>query len=105
MVIKVVQLYITPAALDLIAAHHAEEGDAYNTAASYILRHHRGDWGEVDARDSRSNDAAVQSGDRILSAYTQPCTNRSTCPHGEHELWVITDPGHRVTTLLRPQDY
>jgi hypothetical protein len=98
------EVRITPGALELMTAHHAG-ADAYHAAATYLRRHLTGDWGVVDEHDRRANDDAAESGNRILSAYIQPCGNTATCPHGDHKLWIITDAGHRITTLLLPRDY
>lgn len=65
-----------------------------------LKRHVAGDWGEVSAGDAKLNDAAVESGDRILSAYTATDGTK---------FWIITDAGHKeghnVTTALLPEDY
>src|ERR1700737_4999563 len=38
--------------------------------SSYLRRHLSADWGDLDDRDRRSNDAALQSGeDRLFSSY------------------------------------
>ncbi|MDP9353162.1 MAG: hypothetical protein M3P51_16700 [Chloroflexota bacterium] len=55
--------------------------EAGQTPGDFLQRHLSGDWGELDAHDSRLNDAAVRSGeDRIFSSY-----RTST---GE-KLWII----------------
>jgi hypothetical protein len=59
-----------------------------------------GDWGDVDAEDAAANDAALDDGGRLLSAYVI----------GEDRLWIITDGvndwGERLsTTILLPEDY
>lgn len=60
-------------------------------------KHISGDWGITPASDAKLNEAAVTSGDRIISAYM----------HDGEKLWVITEGEneHRVTTLLLPTDY
>jgi hypothetical protein len=61
----------------------------------YIRRHARGDWGDLTEDDKRRNDEAVDKGLRILSSYeTDP-----------GDLWIITEAGRHVTTLLRPEEY
>ena len=62
----------------------------------FILRHIRGDWGEVCPEDWQANDEAVEHGDRLLSAYRTSLDER---------LWVITDAGNAVTTILLPDEY
>jgi hypothetical protein len=67
-----------------------------------IDRHARGDWGRVDATDRAANDRATASPDgMILSCYELP----SATGDATVELWVITDPGREVTTVLTPDEY
>ena len=75
--------------------------DAGQTPDFFLDRHVQGDWGEVDAGDSRANDEALTSGDRFLSAYRTLKNVR---------IWIITegvgDDGQRkATTLLLPEEY
>lgn len=65
-------------------------------ATSLIARHVGGDWGEVNAEDRAANEAALRSGERLLSAYT--------LSSGE-KIWVITEADRSSTTLLLPEDY
>lgn len=60
-----------------------------------VDRHQGGDWGELDAEDLFSNDAAVRNGTRILSAYRL----------GPVRLWVITEADRSSTCLLTPREY
>jgi len=67
----------------------------------FLERHVLGDWGEVDAEDSKLNDESVRDGSRILSAYRTL--------KGE-KLWIITeaegDDGRRASTcILLPEEY
>lgn len=59
--------------------------------------------GCVDKQDANANDAAVKSGDRILSAYliddSKPC-NGAGC----NTLWIITEADRSVTTFLLPAE-
>jgi hypothetical protein len=61
-----------------------------------LWRHSRGDWGDVCAEDAKMNEERVHQKGMILSAYQSA--------KGE-KFWVITDPGHEVTTVLLPEDY
>ena len=61
-----------------------------------LRRHARGDWGEVDAEDWKSNDRSLQEGTRLLSAYR----TRSGI-----KLWIITEADRSVTTVLLPEEY
>jgi hypothetical protein len=62
----------------------------------FLLRHARGDWGEVCTEDWSLNDEAVESGDRLLSAYRTSLDER---------LWITTERDRSVTTLLLPDEY
>jgi hypothetical protein len=85
----------TPGALDALQRNEM-------TGMKLLARHARGDWGELCDEDKQANDAAIQTGARIMSAYT--------LPDGE-KLWLITDAEiddqhHRqATTFLLPDEY
>jgi len=84
----------TPGALEVLAA-------SGESAATFLDRHAKGDWGNLSDDDKRLNDEAVADGGRILSAYK---TSNGT------KIWIITeaadDAGHRVaTTVLLPEEY
>ena len=71
---------------------------------SCIARHVSGDWGNVDPEDKATNDEAVKSGFRIISAY--PIDPEKPCKgHGDNCLWIITEADRSVTTLLLPGEY
>lgn len=80
----------------------AAASDAYLLAC--LARHVRGDWGCCCEEDKALNDAALASGDRLLSAYpldaTKPCAG-----HGDNTLWVITEADRSATTFLLPDEY
>jgi len=83
-------VYATPGALAAIEAAGKTPGD-------FIQRHLSNDWGELDAEDSRLNDAAVRSGkDRILSAYRTSTGAK---------IWCITEWDRSSTTVLLPEEY
>lgn len=63
--------------------------------SSLLSRHHRGDWGNVDAHDRRVNGEAVRDGNRIFSQYGEK----------QDRIWVITEADRCVTTILLPDDY
>ena len=84
----------TPAALEVIEAAGQEP-------SFFIQKHVSGDWGSVDADDARANDAAIRTGERLLSIYRTLLGV---------EIWVMTeavdDAGIRAaTTILLPEDY
>jgi len=64
--------------------------------SAYLRRHLTGDWGDLCDDDRRSNDAALKSGDRLLSSY-------QVAP--DLKLWIITEWDRSVTTLLLPDEY
>ena len=62
----------------------------------YLYRHMAGDWGEVDPEDWKLNNASVEDGSRILSAYR--------LGNGE-KIWIITEADRASTTILLPEEY
>ena len=83
------ELYITQNAADVLE-------QAGQAPTEFLIRHVTGDWGELDAEDWATNDEAVSTEGRILSAYTTAA--------GE-KVWVITEGDRSATTLLLPDDY
>ena len=79
----------TPGAIEALA-------QAQTSAWTLLSRHVSGDFGEVDAEDWQANLDAINSGERILSAYTLPT--------GE-KLWVLTEADRSSSCLLRPSEY
>lgn len=80
----------TPGALDLL--------DRLGINASTLLtKHEHGDWGDVCEEDASSNDLAIKTGDRVLSAYS--------LGNAKERLWIITEHDRSVTTLLLPEEY
>ena len=79
----------TPGAMDALEYAEVLPGDL-------LHRHVMGDWGDLDAADKAHNDAAVKTGQRILSAYTLATGAR---------IWIITEHDRSVTTLLLPNEY
>lgn len=63
--------------------------------ARAVWKHRNRDWGLVDQEDWRTNDDAVVSGERVLSAY-EICGRR---------VWIITEWDRSVTTVLFPEEY
>jgi hypothetical protein len=61
----------------------------------YLKRHANCDWGDLDAADLRTNNAALRDGLRLLSSYDTPAG----------KLWIISEADRSVTTLLKPTDY
>jgi hypothetical protein len=88
------QIVATPGALEAL-------GKARQSAAEFVERHARCDWGDVCEEDRRLNDEALIDGSRLLSAYRTSLSEK---------LWIITeaadDSGKRAaTTVLLPSEY
>ncbi len=82
-------LLATPAALATLKA-------ADVPAVSLVLRHMRGDWGELCQEDRQQNEMALHAGMRVLSNYVLSTGKR---------VWVITEADRSATTVLLPDDY
>lgn len=86
-------LFSSPRIVMTPGAHRALRGEDISL---YLERHFQGDWGEVDADDASTNNESIKTQGMILSAYRSKKGER---------IWVITDPGHEVTTILLPEEY
>jgi hypothetical protein len=83
------QTVATPGALRALEA-------ARLSPADLLLRHRRGDWGQIHPEDRGSNERALIDGGRLMSVY----------PLATGEVvWAITEWDRSVTTLLLPKDY
>ena len=66
-----------------------------------LNRHVKGDWGDVDDEDKKTNDLSLKAGMRLLSAY-----NDDRFPkHGVATIWIITEADRSATTILFPDEY
>lgn len=83
------QVVATPGAL---AAFEA----AKQTPMELLQRHVVLDQGELDEEDQQTNEAAVKTGERILSSYL---LNDGT------KIWIITEADRSSTCLLLPDEY
>lgn len=83
------RIFATPAALEAIA-------DAQVLIIDLLIRHMRGDFGDLSESDRQQNELSVDAGLRILSSYVLP--NQQT-------VWVITEWDRSATTFLLPGDY
>lgn len=59
-----------------------------------LSRHVCGDWGELDEDDKALNQQALADRSRLMSSYLL----------GNEKVWVITDAGWAVTTILLPSE-
>jgi len=66
-----------------------------------LNRHVKGDWGNLDDEDKRTNDQALKEGARLLSAYDDDRFPQ----HGVATIWIITEADRSVTTILFPDEY
>ena len=87
-----------------VAGWVMESPDERKPVVSKLLdRHKSGDWGELDAEDTKLNDDSVKTGGRLLSSYPIDATN--LYEGREDKLWIITEWDRSVTTLLFPSEY
>jgi hypothetical protein len=72
--------------------------------AALLTRHQSGDWGCMHPEDQALNDAIIEAGGRLMSAYpidpALPCKG-----FGSNTIWIITEADRSVTTLLLPAEY
>ena len=80
------QLVITAAAAGRLTSGEVLAG---------IVRHARGDWGDVGPEDAAENERSLCECLRLLSAYGR----------GDRRFWIITEADRAVTTVLLPDDY
>jgi hypothetical protein len=83
------QVVATPGALQSFAL--AEEN-----YIPYLMRHAKGDWGDVCSEDASANDEALVLGERLLSAYRL---------QDGIKVWIITEADRSSTCILLPEEY
>jgi Protein of unknown function (DUF2958) len=83
------QVVATPGAVEALERNRQHP-------TSFMRRHIRGDWGELDAHDVAENEYALAHGVRLLSAYTLKDGTR---------IWIITEADRSTTTVLLPEEY
>ena len=70
----------------------------------YLLRHLKGDWGDLAEGDKYENDLAVKAGNlRIFSAYEIDDDREGIADIDR--IWIITEADRSATTILLPSDY
>jgi len=69
---------------------------SHHATATALLRHARGDWGDVCAEDRDANESALWDGGKLFSAY-----------HDRKgvKFWIVTEADRNTTTVLLPDDY
>jgi hypothetical protein len=70
--------------------------EAQVTPLSLLMRHVRGDFGDLCDEDRLANEQAVSEGGRVFSSYVVAQGMK---------VWVITEADRSVTTLLLPSEY
>ncbi|MBO2975415.1 hypothetical protein J4755_25380 [Burkholderia pseudomallei] len=86
---KLGRIFATPAALEIIA-------EACVSIIDLLIRHMRGDWGDLSEADRQQNELSVDAGLRLLSSYVLP---------GGQTVWVITEWDRSTTAFLLPGEY
>lgn len=87
---KLGRILATPGALEVIA-------DTRVSIVDLLIRHLRGDWGELSDSDRQQNEQAIVAGQRIVSSYVLA---------GGRTVLVITEADrYYATTFLLPGEY
>lgn len=74
-----------------------------NFLGDCIDRHMRYDWGDVSKMDWHTNDVAISTNDRLLSAYNIPKDMQDH--EGDTKIWIITEADRSATTILFPSEH
>ena len=74
----------------------AEEKLTPDDVALALVRHRRGDWGDMSEADRQENELSLKQGYRLLSVYHAA---------DDTKFWVITERDRSATTVLLPDDY
>lgn len=93
------QKVITASVINLIEEEKINSMDVLKM----LVQHHLGIWGDTNPEDTKENDRAVKTGDRLMSVYNVKGI----------KFWIITDPApdfdnprkRLSTTVLLPEDY
>ncbi|RDU98116.1 hypothetical protein [Trinickia dinghuensis] len=86
---KLGRILATPGALEVIA-------EARISIVDLLIRHLRGDWGELSDSDRQQNEQAIVAGQRIVSGYVLA---------GGRTVLLITEADRYATTFLLPGEY
>ena len=60
-----------------------------------MWRHHCGEWGDLCDGDKTANDQALETGDRILSAYQI----------SGRKVYIVTEGNRSMTTIMLASEY
>lgn len=83
------QVVATPGAVEAFARNR-------HSPTTFVRRHIKGDWGDLDDDNKEENEFSLQRGLRLLSAYRLKDGTR---------IWIITEADRSVTTILLPTEY
>ena len=86
------RLLMTRGVNDLVA----ERMDFAKLVGESLIRHHKGDWGNLCKEDRKQNELSLKEGFRLLSAYEAD---------GLPKIWIITEADRSATTILFPDEY
>ena len=80
----------------IVMTESATQTLSHNDIATALLRHARGDWGDVCAEDRDANESALWEASRLHSVY-----------HDRKgvKFWIVTEANRNTTTVLLPEDY
>ena len=86
------RLLMTRGVNDLVA----ERMDFAKFVGESLVRHRKGDWGNLCKEDREENELSLKEGFRLLSAYEAD---------GLPKIWIITEADRSATTILFPDEY
>ena len=80
----------------IVMTESVSETLALHDIATALLRHAKGDWGDVCAEDREANESALWDGLRLFSVY-----------HDRKgvKFWIVTEADRNSTTVLLPDHY
>lgn len=80
----------------IVMTESAAQTLSLHDIATALLRHARGDWGDVCTEDRDANESALWEAGRLHSVY-----------HDRKgvKFWIITESDRNTTTVLLPEDY
>jgi hypothetical protein len=68
-------------------------------------RYFQADWGEMDQEDIRTNNEALEVGDRLLASYNLPDHMKGAEGMMNDSIWIVTEWDRSATTILWPSEY
>jgi len=79
-----------------VADQVAEDSDFAKFCLRSLVRHAKGDWGDLCKEDAAENEDALKVGNRLMSVYKLK---------DDQKIYIITEWDRSVTTILWPSDY